>query len=141
MRFPICVACGTKDDLQHHHLVPRKVGGGDDEHNLVTLCTACHHKIHQRQMNGDYSHGELVKAGQARARREGRQPGARPYEVDCPEAYALARQLRRERKSIRQIAAALLAAGYAPRRSRTFSPSSVSRMLEGLPKVPQGCRP
>ena len=27
MKFPICVACGPRDDLQHHHLVTRAEGG------------------------------------------------------------------------------------------------------------------
>jgi hypothetical protein len=37
MKLPFCVACGTKDDLQHHHLVTRAEGGGDEEANLITL--------------------------------------------------------------------------------------------------------
>jgi phage terminase large subunit GpA-like protein len=68
MKLKFCVACGTKDDLQHHHLVMRSEGGSDDDENLITLCTACHHKVHERQMNGTYNHGELVRAGHIRAK-------------------------------------------------------------------------
>ena len=39
MRFPICVACGSKEDLQRHHLVTRPEGGSNDPSNLITLCT------------------------------------------------------------------------------------------------------
>jgi cytochrome c553 len=67
MRLEFCVACGSKEDLQHHHLVMRSEGGSDDKTNLITLCTACHHKAHSRQMNGRYSHSELVRAGRIRA--------------------------------------------------------------------------
>ncbi len=43
MKFPICVACGSREDLQHHHLVTRGEGGSDDEWNLITLCYPCAH--------------------------------------------------------------------------------------------------
>ena len=56
MKLPFCVACGSKEDPQHHHLVTRIEGGADDDTNLITLCTACHHKLHERQMHGAYKH-------------------------------------------------------------------------------------
>jgi hypothetical protein len=31
MKLAFCVACGSTDDLQHHHLVTRAEGGSDDE--------------------------------------------------------------------------------------------------------------
>ena len=37
MKLPFCVACGSKEDLQHHHLVTRIEGGADDDTNLITL--------------------------------------------------------------------------------------------------------
>jgi 5-methylcytosine-specific restriction endonuclease McrA len=52
MKLTFCAACGATDTLQHHHIVPRSEGGGDDPINLVTLCTPCHHKIHSRRVNG-----------------------------------------------------------------------------------------
>ncbi len=48
MRLDFCVACGEHDpaSLEHHHLVPRSVGGSDDDASLMTLCRACHGKMH-----------------------------------------------------------------------------------------------
>jgi 5-methylcytosine-specific restriction endonuclease McrA len=48
MKLTFCAACGSKDDLQHHHLVMRS-GGGSDESNLITLRCDCHKKLHERQ--------------------------------------------------------------------------------------------
>jgi len=71
MRLTFCVACGTTDDLQHHHLVTRAEGGSDDVTNLITLCTACHNKVHSRQVNGAYNHSQLTKAALAAAKARG----------------------------------------------------------------------
>jgi len=30
-----------------HHIIPRSVGGKDDENNLIPLCYKCHGKIHR----------------------------------------------------------------------------------------------
>lgn len=70
MRLTFCCACGTDDRsvLEHHHLVPRSEGGPDDEVNLITLCCACHGKVHgiiRKDM------GKLTKAGIARAKAKG----------------------------------------------------------------------
>jgi hypothetical protein len=139
MKFPVCVACGSKEDLQHHHLVPRKSGGSDDSANLLTLCTACHHKMHERQMNGTYNHGELTRAGQQRAVAAGKKLGV--PRIERSEAAALARRLRRGRRSFRQIQADLFSRGYTSRRGKPLALVVIGQMLEGLPKVPQGCRP
>jgi hypothetical protein len=47
MKLTFCAACGSTDDLQHHHLVTRAEGGNDDETNLITLCCDCHLKLHK----------------------------------------------------------------------------------------------
>ena len=46
MKYDHCVACGNKENLHHHHLVPKSRGGSNDETNLITLCDECHSKIH-----------------------------------------------------------------------------------------------
>ena len=37
-----CQNCGSKEQLDVHHIIPRSRGGEDDERNLVTLCRTCH---------------------------------------------------------------------------------------------------
>jgi hypothetical protein len=69
MRLDFCVACGRKDGLNHHHLVPRVHDGSDDESNLVTLCRVCHGLFHGAGWSN--AHAELTKAGLAAAKRRG----------------------------------------------------------------------
>lgn len=48
MKLDFCVACGERDSgvLEHHHLVPRSLGGSDEQDNLITLCFRCHNRAH-----------------------------------------------------------------------------------------------
>jgi 5-methylcytosine-specific restriction endonuclease McrA len=42
-----CSVCGTDIGTMHvHHIIERCTGGTDDESNLMTLCSLCHHKHH-----------------------------------------------------------------------------------------------
>lgn len=41
-----CVSCGSEDDLQVHHIIPRHQGGENVENNLATLCPDCHYYAH-----------------------------------------------------------------------------------------------
>jgi 5-methylcytosine-specific restriction endonuclease McrA len=41
-----CQACGARSNLEVHHKEFRGRGGGDSEQNLITLCAACHSKVH-----------------------------------------------------------------------------------------------
>jgi 5-methylcytosine-specific restriction endonuclease McrA len=41
-----CTECGATQDLEVHHIVPRRLGGPDDPSNLITLCAACHSRLH-----------------------------------------------------------------------------------------------
>jgi len=40
-----CYFCRETECLQEHHVVPRRMGGSDDEENLLTLCPTCHRKL------------------------------------------------------------------------------------------------
>ena len=71
MKLEFCVACGSKDDLQQHHLLMRVKGGSDDEHNWITLCTSCHDKLHRGQRNGARNHSQRIKTGLAARRTRG----------------------------------------------------------------------
>lgn len=68
MKLDFCVACGTKQYLQHHHLKPRIAGGTDDETNLVTLCQECHAIYHNLNFR---DHGYLTRLGLERAKARG----------------------------------------------------------------------
>ena len=80
MKLEFCVACGSEDDLQHHHLVMRSEGGSEHEANLITLCRSCHDKVHERQ--GVYNHRQRVRAGLRRAVDEGKQLGRPRLDAD-----------------------------------------------------------
>lgn len=41
-----CCNCGTTENLNIHHIVPKKRGGTDELNNLVLVCTKCHQGIH-----------------------------------------------------------------------------------------------
>ena len=43
-----CQSCGTMSNLETHHREFRSHSGDDSEENLITLCTACHAKVHRR---------------------------------------------------------------------------------------------
>ena len=46
MKLDFCVICGSKTDLQHHHIIPKSKGGDDHPHNFLTLCWKHHNWIH-----------------------------------------------------------------------------------------------
>jgi hypothetical protein len=78
MKLNFCVACGSRDDLHHHHLAPRVEDGPDDESNLITLCEVCHGRIHGRTF---LNHRKLQRAGITKAREAGTYKG-RPATVN-----------------------------------------------------------
>ena len=43
-----CQSCGTMSNLEVHHREFRSHSGTDSEENLITLCTACHARVHRR---------------------------------------------------------------------------------------------
>jgi len=42
----ICATCGSKADIEQHHIIPLAAGGTDDYFNLICLCHDCHMKLH-----------------------------------------------------------------------------------------------
>jgi hypothetical protein len=72
VRQAFCAACGSTDDLQHHHLFSRGEAGGDDERNLITLCGSCHAKLGKRQASS--APGSAAAAERARAFAESLRP-------------------------------------------------------------------
>ena len=43
-----CQSCGTMSNLEVHHREFRSQSGVDSEENLITLCAACHARMHRR---------------------------------------------------------------------------------------------
>jgi 5-methylcytosine-specific restriction endonuclease McrA len=43
-----CQSCGTMSNLEVDHREFRSHSGADSEENLITLCTACHARVHRR---------------------------------------------------------------------------------------------
>ena len=43
-----CQSCGTMSNLEVHHREFRSHSGADSEENLITLCAACHARVHGR---------------------------------------------------------------------------------------------
>ncbi len=41
-----CQSCGTRTNLQVHHIQLRSQSGDDAEQNLITLCVNCHESLH-----------------------------------------------------------------------------------------------
>lgn len=41
-----CRCCGTRDQVDVHHIRFRSVGGGDSLRNCAAFCRSCHSEIH-----------------------------------------------------------------------------------------------
>lgn len=53
---PICVNCGSSENLSYHHIVPVSLGGTNNISNIVRLCPTCHDKAH-------LGYGDIKKIG------------------------------------------------------------------------------
>ena len=62
-----CFECGTEECIQHHHVVPRSVGGT----KTIPLCSICHGKVHGIKRDKQINVSELTKLGMARAKANG----------------------------------------------------------------------
>ena len=142
MRADTCAACGSTINLQYHHLIPRSLGGADDETNLITLCGECHAKAHGIQ--ADWRHSELTRRGLARkkAKRE-ITGGGIPYgcrltddgvtlEADPFESKVawVAREMRESGMTLRKISALMVERGVVSRSGRPFAAAQIKRMTE-----------
>ncbi len=41
-----CSTCGSRDNIELHHIIPLAAGGTNDYYNLINLCHDCHMKLH-----------------------------------------------------------------------------------------------
>lgn len=138
MKHDHCVACGSKENLTQHHLVPRSIGGSDEDSNLLTLCGTCHAKAHGH--NAAWRTSELVRKALQAKKARGERTGAIPYgsrcedgtnlipDADEQDSIAQALQLQAEGMSLRGIAARLTALGKTSRGS-AWHPQTVRNIL------------
>lgn len=122
--MPFCVACGSTENLHHHHIVPKSLGGSDDDTNLITLCAKHHGQIHNARIAHD--HSELTRKGLARVKAAGKPYGPIPYGkrrlddklVENPietEIISLIAQLKESGLNYSQVAEKLNEMGYVKR--------------------------
>lgn len=48
-----CRKCGEAKELQIHHVLPQRLGGPDEDFNLISLCAECHCAWHRLEMELD----------------------------------------------------------------------------------------
>ena len=100
MRTKHCCACRARKDLHYHHLVPKSVGGSDDDTNVITLCRHCHGKIHGKRKS--FGASELIKEGIKKRRGKGLAFGVLPYGMKRGKGDRIV-QDREQQKVIRKI--------------------------------------
>ena len=84
MKLDFCAVCGSHEELQHHHLIPKVQGGTDDETNLLTLCYEHHCWFHQVKPSRFTKQSELIKQGLKKASERGVRPGRKSdYKTVC----------------------------------------------------------
>ena len=73
----ICQGCKQEVKYFHrHHIVPKSLGGIDEDCNIATLCESCHGKVHSLAFT---NHSYLTKLGLKEAKERGvKLGGARP---------------------------------------------------------------
>lgn len=147
MRHNQCAACGSPDNLQYHHLIPRSLGGSDDETNLITLCGGCHAKAHDSKARR-WGHKELTTQGLAAAKARGvvlgnrtnlEDAGRKGQETNARFAAAFAEKVRPAMKpmldaglSYREIARRLNAMGVQTARGGVWQAAQVSNIAKRL---------
>lgn len=133
-----CCNCGEPAS-QVHHVVALSLGGLDTLTNLVSLCDACHGKVHGRSAV-DVS--ALTKVGLAAAKARGvKLGGPRPHnnrkrkeraDRFATQVAPLVLRLREEGANLRETAEALNEAGLTTPRGKRWRPTQVARVLGRL---------
>ena len=75
MKLDFCAACGSKEDLHQHHIVPVIISGTDrkdtNDDDTITLCSYHHNMIHGIKKSKQYHHSNLIQEGLKKARNNG----------------------------------------------------------------------
>jgi hypothetical protein len=120
-----CVACNELNNLNQHHLIPKSLGGTDDETNIITLCGKCHAIVHS--VKKAWNHSELTKKALAIKKSRFQLIGSIPYGYHCDDgvnlivnkneqrAISLIKENKGKGLSLRKIAKILEQEGCVPR--------------------------
>lgn len=46
-----CQLCGSKESVQGHHVFDHALGGSPHEDNIVALCSRCHSRVHNGEID------------------------------------------------------------------------------------------
>lgn len=143
MKYDHCVACGSTENLNHHHLFPRSLGGDDDDCNLITLCGDCHSKVHEVKAN--WKHSELTKKAMKEKKLRNEYTGTVPYGFRCEDGVNLVKddieqeiiefvvEKNKNGLSLRNIANRLGRKGYKPR-GKIWYARTISNILSSVSK-------
>lgn len=131
----ICFECGSSDDVQDHHVVPRSLGGK----KTLPLCGVCHGKVHSKDLT---SVSSLIRAVLQHKRAKGELVGGVPYgfkvaadgkhlvEDEAEQAViAWVRGSRATGMSLRMIARELERQGMLSRNGKSFAATQINRMV------------
>jgi hypothetical protein len=132
----ICQGCKQEvKNFHRHHIVPKSLGGVDEDCNIAILCEPCHGKVHNRRF---VDHSHLTKAGLERAKAKGiKLGGNRPNnqarhkavkamaDQNALRVSKLIKDYRRAGKSYRYIAGQLNELSVATARAGKWHASTV----------------
>jgi hypothetical protein len=76
MILNFCAACGSRDGLQQHHLLPQSIAESDDDEDTVTLCPKHRGMAHDMRNRIDASN--LIKEGVRKSHTAGKRLGPKP---------------------------------------------------------------
>jgi len=142
----ICQGCKQEvQNFHRHHIVPKALGGVDEDCNIAILCEPCHGKVHNRRF---LDHSHLTKVGLERAKARGiKLGGNRPnnqarhvavkklVDQNALRVSNLIKGYRRSGKSYRYIAEQLNELSIATARGGKWFASTVRNYEKRLEKV------
>lgn len=92
-----CFECDTIEDIEHHHVVPRVLGGT----RTIPLCSSCHCKVHDRKKTNI---SKLTTEGLAKMRKNNKLiSGFIPYGYDLAKNKKDLTKNKQEQKNIRKM--------------------------------------
>lgn len=131
-----CFECGSTENIENHHVVPRSKGGK----KTIPLCARCHDKVHNRYRSKITS-SQLTKEGLKKAKKRGVQLGANGKNLakeNKAAADAFAQSLKPilmklldsdVKKSYGAFAKVLNRRGIKTPRGNSFAPASVRNVF------------